>query len=116
MCHQPLVTTDLFSVLYFHLSQDVTEMDSQGRRPSGLASVTFYNASEFHPCCVVQYLFLFLAENCFREWMYHRLLLLGFLIPLSVEGYLDHFHCGIIVDKIAINLYAEVLMWTVSFL
>lgn len=33
-------------------------------------------------------------------------------ISLPVEGYLDCFQSGATVDKIAINVYVEVRMWT----
>ena len=35
-----------------------------------------------------------------------------FIISLSVEGYLDCFQFGAIVDKIGVNIYVEVFMWT----
>lgn len=35
-----------------------------------------------------------------------------FIISLSVEGYLDCFQFGALVDKIGVNIYVELFMWT----
>ena len=108
---QPLVTSDLLSV---SINFPILDISCKWDHIClfCLASFTQHNAFKVHPCCsMYQYFTHFLWLN-----NVHYVDIPHFFIHSSVDGNLNCFYFGSIMNNAAMNIHTQVFMWTYFFI